>query len=283
MLKFISRFNRRRRPSILKSHWHVCAKRGWWRKRGVCKRGVTQTGCVRHPALASAPDFIPYLAGVPCLDLQYTSQNAEYLFYPTYHTPYDTHHWVSLVDPHFKIHLAQAQLVARLVFNLTESHLLPFNLNFLSSSLEEILRRTRWYYDEKLEEHNITLEYISDEATKLGKTIKEFEKRKNQVKTGQKYERDIRMLNRRMIGINKMFLTPEDVPRRPGLKNVLHGISDNMFYPNITLVAISNAVIDAQKSGSWEDVKHQVSMTHHCIKQARDALQMPLELHTPLA
>ena len=244
-------------------YWHVCAKSG---------------GCALPSLpLASASDFITYLAGVPCLDLQYTSQNVGYLFYPTYHTPYDTQHWVSLVDPHFKIHLAQAQLVARLVFNLTESHLLPFNLTFLSSSLEEILRRTRLYYDAKLEEHNITLEYISEEATKLGETIKEFEKRKNQVKTGQKYEQDIRMLNRRMIGINKMFLSPEDVPRRPGLKNVLYGISDNNFYPNITLVAISNAVIDAEKkSGNWEDVKHQVSMTHHCIKQARDALQMPL-------
>lgn len=196
--------------------------------------------------------------------------------YPTYHTPYDTQHWIRLIDPYFKIHLAQAQLVARLVFNLTESHLLPFNLTFLSSSMEEILQRTRWYYDEKLKQHNITLNYISEEAKKLGKTIKEFEKRKNQVKTGQKYEQDIRMLNRRMVGINKMFLTPEDVPRRPGLKHVLYGISDNMFYPNITLVAISNAVIEAENSGNWEDVKHQVSMTLHCIKQARDALQMPL-------
>lgn len=219
-----------------------------------------------------------YFPGVPCLDLQYTHNRTKYLpTYQAYHTPYDTYHWIKLVDPHFKIHLAQAQLTARLLFNLTDSLLIPFNLTYLSVSLEKILQRTKSYYKEQLRQHNVTLEYINEGVEKLKQAIQVFENIKNQASgvIDKKKERKVQMLNNRMVILQKMFLTPKGTPNRPWIKNLIYGISENSFYPNITLVAISDAIIEAQKSGKWTDVKHQISVTDHSIAQAMEALKMP--------
>lgn len=212
------------------------------------------------------------IPGVPCVDLQYGE--VPYILPQSYHTVYDTYHLISMFDPHFKFHLAQTKLTARILYELSNSLFIPFNVNSFVISLQEILNRTKLVYEKELKQHGISLSYITKEVKELEKTARKFEKVKNE--SNDETSKDtIRQLNRRMVMFNKIFISPEPIPDRFSMRNLVFGISHNMYYPNITLAGISDAIIAARTSGGWEIVKRQVSLTYHAITQARRSLEMP--------
>lgn len=214
----------------------------------------------------------PYISGVPSIDLQYAK--VPYNLPPSYHTVYDTYHYISMFDPYFQFHFAQIKLAARIVYKLSHSHLIPFNLNSFTSTLEEIVNRTKNTYENVLKQHGISLSGISQEVKKLANAGKKFEATKRQTNSTTDPEK-IRVLNRRMTTFNKLFISPEPIPSRFNLRNLVLGISRNGLYPNITLTGISDAILAASTSGKWEIVKRQVSLTHHAITQARRSLELP--------
>jgi N-acetylated-alpha-linked acidic dipeptidase len=179
-----------------------------------------------------------------------------------------------MFDPHFLIHLAQTKLAARLMFEMFNSELIPFNLNSFASSLREIVNRTKVAYEKDLKRHGITLSAIIHEVHNLTKAARKFEQIKNQTDS-KKEPGKIRMLNRRMMAFNKLFISPEPIPNRFDQRNLVLGISQNMKYPDITLAGVSDALLAANTSGRWEIVKRQVSLTLHAITQARRSLEMP--------
>lgn len=187
---------------------------------------------------------------------------------------YDTYHLISMFDPHFLFHLAQTKLAARLLYELSNLQLIPFNINSFTSSLRKIVNRTKLVYAKELKEHGISLSEIYKEVNKLANAGRKFEEIKNQTNP-KTHPEQIRILNRRMSAFNKLFISPEPIPDRSDMRNLVHGISQNYRYPNITLAGISDALIVANTSGRWEIVKRQVSLTHHAITQARRSLEIP--------
>ena len=228
----------------------------------VCKRKIYLSVLIK----------CPYISGVPSIDLQYAK--VPYDLPPSYHTVYDTYHYISMLDPHFQFHLAQIKLAARIVYKLSHSHLIPFNLNSFTSTLREIVNRTKNTYGNELEQHGISLSGISQEVKKLTNAGRKFEATKEQSDSTTDPKK-IRLLNRRMTAFNKLFISPEPIPSRFNMRNLVLGISRNGFYPNITLTGISDAFLVANTSGKWEIVKRQVSLTHHAITQARRSLEIP--------
>ncbi len=192
----------------------------------------------------------------------------------SYHTVYDTYHYISMFDPHFMFHLAQTKLVARIVYELSNSQLIPFNLNSFTSLLREIANKTKSAYEKVLQQHGMTLSGIIKEVNELAKAGRKFEQIKNRTDPKTDPEK-VRILNRRMNAFNKLFISPEPIPNRSDMRNLVLGISRNLEYPNITLAGISDAIIAANTSGRWEIVKRQVSLTHHAIAQARRSLEIP--------
>ena len=219
-------------------------------------------------------DYIPFydMAGVPSIDLQYAK--VPYALPQSYHTVYDTYHLISMFDPHFMFHLAQTKLTARIVYALSNSELIPFNLNSFTSSLREITNRTKVAYEKDLNQHGINLKPIIKAVNDLAEAGWKFEKIKNQTDP-QKDPAKIRMLNRRMVAFNKLFISPQPIPNRFDLRNLVLGISQNLRYPDITLAGITDALLAANTSGRWEMVKLQVSLTHHAITQASRSLEIP--------
>lgn len=179
-----------------------------------------------------------------------------------------------MFDPHFMFHLAQTKLAARILYELANSPLIPFNINSFTSSLREIVSRTKSLYETELQRHGITLNGISKEVKELSKAGWKFEQIKNQTNPTTSPDK-VRMLNRRMVAFNKLFISPEPLPGRFDLRNLVLGISQNFRYPDITLAGVSDAVIAANTSGKWDIVKRQVSLTHHAITQARRSLEIP--------
>ena len=216
--------------------------------------------------------YCSFISGVPSIDLQYGK--VPYGLPQSYHTVYDTYHLISMFDPHFLIHLAQTKLAARLMFEISNSELIPFNLNSFASSLREIVNRTKVAYEKDLKRHGITLSAIIHEVHNLTKAARKFEQIKNHTDP-EKEPGKIRMLNRRMMAFNKLFISPEPIPNRFDQRNLVLGISQNMKYPDITLAGVSDALLAANTSGRWEIVKRQVSLTLHAITQARRSLEMP--------
>ena len=214
----------------------------------------------------------PYVSGVPSIDLQYAK--APYDLPPSYHTVYDTYHYISMLDPHFQFHLAQIKLAARIVYKLSHSHLIPFNLNSFIGSLREIVNKTMVTYENELKRHGISLSGISKEVKKLANAAQKFEAIKKQCNPTTDAKK-IRLLNTRMATFNKLFISPEAIPGRFSMRNLVLGISRNQPYPNFTLTGISDAFIVANTSGRWEIVKRQVSLTHLAITQARRLLALP--------
>ncbi|XP_028408347.1 putative N-acetylated-alpha-linked acidic dipeptidase isoform X2 [Dendronephthya gigantea] len=241
----------------------------------IWKKGRPDKGNDRpqYNTVSLGSDYIPFyeMAGVPSIDLQYGS--VPFKLPRAYHTVYDTYHLISMFDPQFKFHLAQTKLTARIVYELSNSPIIPFNINSFTSSLHAIANRTKDHYEKQLKQHNITLSKLFEEVKALQRAGKKFEQMKNDSKSNS--ER-VRQINRRMIAFNKIFISPKKIPSRPSeMRNLVLGISQNWIYPKITLTGISDAVIAARTSGRWEIVKEQISLTEHAIIQARRSLEMP--------
>ena len=129
-------------------------------------------------------------------------------------------------------------------------------------------------YENELKRHGISLSGISKEVKKLANAAQKFEAIKKQCNPTTDAKK-IRLLNTRMATFNKLFISPEAIPGRFSMRNLVLGISRNQPYPNFTLTGISDAFIVANTSGRWEIVKRQVSLTHLAITQARRLLALP--------
>ncbi len=73
-----------------------------------------------------------FYAGVPSINLRFkddTKLHKGVGQYPTYHTGYETFYLMdSIIDPGFRIHRTCAQSSIRMLLNLADSVVLPYNL-----------------------------------------------------------------------------------------------------------------------------------------------------------
>ncbi len=116
-----------------------------------------------------------------------------------YHTSYETYNFVKqFIDPEFKVlreillrfkykfscfklHQLLAKIQAKLLLNLADSLILPFNCISYALQLQEIYQSFSNQYSQKLEFKNITLRHLKDDIDRFLHVANEFHVRLNHI------------------------------------------------------------------------------------------------------
>ncbi len=115
-----------------------------------------------------------FYAGVPSVNLRFKDDKKKHKGvgqYPTYHTGYETFYLMdSIIDPGFKIHRTCAQSSTRMLLNLADSAVLPYNLQYFPEQMKKALLGLR--------ESNVTklLENNDATLTHLEEAVNDFER-----------------------------------------------------------------------------------------------------------
>ena len=223
-----------------------------------------------------ASDYVPLskFVGVPSLDVAYTFQSKMRTSNPVSHTMYDTFYWQKTFnDPNFKIHLAIAQISARILVGVADEHVLPYNLMHYKSTLQVNVDLLEKQYTSALIEGNVTLMYLKEAVKTFSQSAEDFEARKAEVGSDADFA-TLRMLNDKMILMERSFIWPYGMPGRLWYRHV---IFENRFHYGVpSFPGISEVLSTIEETKDWDEVKRQVSIVTQCLREAARVLA-PLE------
>ena len=89
------------------------------------------------------------------------------VFYPVYHTVYDTYNWLQgLIDPNFLFHLTTAKVATKLLMSIADSFVLPPDVTEYGKSLNSSFVTMKKNNENELNANNVTLKYIKEAIDK---------------------------------------------------------------------------------------------------------------------
>ena len=208
--------------------------------------------------------------GVPSVAFDYSFNDQNVTTYPVYHSIHDTFNWVEkFVDPRFLIHLSVCKLTARLLLRMTDSDLLPIDVTSYSDALNNSMKTLRENVGYKLERASISIDHIEQAIAEFNENAHHFEIQK----TIREYPDLLkqRIVNNQMANLEKIFINPYGLPRRPDTRNIVFAPSVANSYGSSSFPGISDTV--SQEKVDWLEVKKQINILYKSIKEATESLK----------
>jgi N-acetylated-alpha-linked acidic dipeptidase len=197
----------------------------------------------------------------------YGYQN-EYNLYPLYHTQYDTFDWIKkFVDPNFRYFKAMAQFLGSMLFDLSDSDILPFSIQrFVRSVQKAYDTLTIPFYNKLLDQSQmLQLKLAKEEFVNMSKT---FESAKQKLRGQQPSPLTLRMLNDQIAGLEKTFVSPySNTNWRPNRKILFQD-----RFRNIDIVAQQRV----NQSEREVRLKFEISLIIRCLRVSTRLLK-PLQ------
>ncbi|XP_028397034.1 N-acetylated-alpha-linked acidic dipeptidase 2-like [Dendronephthya gigantea] len=214
-------------------------------------------------------DYLTFyqFCGVPSFDMTYAGK----VFYPVYHTVYDTYKWLQgLIDPYFKFHLTTARVASKLLMYTADSFVLPLDVTEYGKSLNRSLKTLRKNHGKELEK-NATLDYIENAIKRFEEEAQKFQAEKEKA-FDEKVDVKLRDLNDRMVNVEKSFISAPGLPNRPTTRHIVFAPSVNKPYGSFP--GISDLMFKQHKTDQdWLDIKEQMSVVFKAISSATDTLK----------
>ncbi|KAL9953000.1 hypothetical protein ACROYT_G040347 [Oculina patagonica] len=209
-----------------------------------------------------------YKLGVPCADLTY-QPDMVYDSYSVHHPLYDA-------PDFFKYYRTLAQVWLRMTFDIAGSLYIPFDVVHYAEALCGFATDLSANYNDTLRGKNITLEFLLNATQDFLAAAKMFKKcldaqDKNDVLK-------VRMINDRLLQLDRAFINKEGLPGRPFLRHVVLAPSYLETKPDNQFPGITDSIHIARESGErkdWERVKKQISMVIHAFRSAVSVLGPP--------
>ena len=221
-----------------------------------------------------------FLAGIPGIAIEF-KQNVSQDKYPTYHTGYDTFNLVdNLIDPGFRIHQACAKFSIDTVLHLADSALLPFNLQLIPQAMKQSLDE----FDGQnvtniLEANGVSLKFVREAINDLTEASSNFMVMVKNDADLQKNPVKLRMINDKMMQIERMFLLDRGIPEQPGVRNAIFApakhpiINSTARFPSIQDLLFKIKTSSADLTLHWDTMKRHVSDLMIMIQSATNLLQ----------
>lgn len=207
-----------------------------------------------------------YRIGVPCADLSYQLNN-DSLNYPLQHPLYD-------IPDTFEYYRTLAQVWLQMTFDIAGSVLVPFDVTRYADALCTFGTDLSTSYSGILKENNISLDILLNVSQNFLTTAKMFKKclRKQE----KKDVLQVRMINDRLLQIDRAFINKEGVPGMPFLRHVVLAPSYFEAKPDSKFPGITDTIHIATNSGKkkdWMRVKKQISVVIHAVRSAISVLR----------
>ncbi|XP_031560630.1 aminopeptidase NAALADL1-like [Actinia tenebrosa] len=211
-------------------------------------------------------DNIPFclILGLPTADFSYFFDYTDDIFlYPLYHTQYDAFDWIKkFADPNFLYFKSMAQFLGSMLFDLSDSEIIPFSLHRFVKSVHEAYDDLKKVNDKLDQTQMLQLEQaikiFANLTTKLESTIQN-------IKGQQSDHYNLRMLNDQIAGVEKTFVSPYTIRASKDGKKIIDANSfikiHNALHRNVNQTEIDNLV------------KFEMSLIIRCFNVANKLLE----------
>ncbi|XP_049679411.1 N-acetylated-alpha-linked acidic dipeptidase 2-like isoform X3 [Accipiter gentilis] len=233
--------------------------------------------------LGSGSDFEAYFQrlGIASGRVRYTKNRKADKFsnYPVYHTVYETFELVEkFYDPTFKKQLTIAQLRGKLVYELADSQVIPFDCRDYGEALKGYSNRIYKLakkHEEQLKRYKVSFDPLFSAVVNFSKAAAEFHRRLEQV--DKKNPVAVRIMNDQLMFTERAFIDPLGLPGRKFYRHIIFAPSSHNKYAGESFPGIYDAMFDieskADQHEAWEEVKRQISIAAFTVQAAAGTLQ----------
>ncbi|KFO09723.1 N-acetylated-alpha-linked acidic dipeptidase 2 [Balearica regulorum gibbericeps] len=233
--------------------------------------------------LGSGSDFEAYFQrlGIASGRVRYTKNRKADKFsnYPVYHTVYETFELVEkFYDPTFKKQLTIALLRGRLVYELADSQVIPFDCRDYGEALKGYSNRIYKLakkHEEQLKTYKVSFDPLFSAVVNFSKAAAEFHRRLERV--DKKDPIAVRIMNDQLMFIERAFIDPLGLPGRKFYRHVIFAPSSHNKYAGESFPGIYDAMFDieskADQREAWEEVKSQISIAAFTVQAAAGTLK----------
>uniref|UniRef100_F7BEM7 glutamate carboxypeptidase II n=1 Tax=Ciona intestinalis TaxID=7719 RepID=F7BEM7_CIOIN len=223
--------------------------------------------------LGSGSDYTTFLqrCGVASVDLRYTFD--EHIpSYPVYHSLHDTFKYMeNFIDPEFKYSKAIGQVAADVMLKLSSLSVLPLNPIDYAAKLRYMFKSLETTNGKLLAANGIQLTDLNSAIWEFGKAAQNLNNVAQSL-TLASSESSIRIVNDQLFQIDRGFLDFNGLPGRLW-RHVIFAPSSHNAYRASGFPGVTDAIYNVlNNSGSWEDVKQQLSVLTLKILSATDLM-----------
>ncbi|XP_031560435.1 aminopeptidase NAALADL1-like [Actinia tenebrosa] len=212
-----------------------------------------------------------HLLGLPVANFLYfflykDKQN----IHPVYHTQYDTFEYIEKFgDPNFLYSRLVVRLLGSILLDLSDSEVLPFNVTRFAKSVQNAFKTLKNSTHSK-RINVMQMAYLEKAVKSFVDMTKAFEFAKSRLTRQQKNPLVLRMLNDQMLGLEKIFLSP----------NAMRGLLDNLNDRIIKEIVVSyhnkdNMLLISEKFNNFDKIAGMKNLTQ-CEKDEYFKFEMSL-------
>uniref|UniRef100_A0A2D4LMQ7 Transferrin receptor-like dimerisation domain-containing protein n=1 Tax=Micrurus spixii TaxID=129469 RepID=A0A2D4LMQ7_9SAUR len=233
--------------------------------------------------LGSGSDFEAFFQrlGIASGRVRYTKNRKvdKYSNYPVYHTTYETFELVKrFYDPSFQKQLTVAQLRAGLVYELSDSPLLPLRCQDYAEALRlyanEIYDQAK-KHEAELEKYKVSFDALFSAVNHFASVATVFHRRLSQLDMNNPIA--VRSMNDQLMFLERAFIDPLGLPGRPFYRHIIFAPSSRNKYAGMSFPGIYDALFDIGSRGdphkAWKEVKRQISIAAFTVQAAAGILE----------
>ena len=234
--------------------------------------------------LASGSDHTPFAfyAGIPSINHRFKDDNKKYKGvgqYPTYHTGYETFYLMDkLIDPGFKIHKTCTQSSIWMLLSLSDSKIIPYNLNHIPEAMEDALESFRKENITKtLNGNNASLDILEEAVDEFKSACAERMATLKDVNTDDPLS--LRALNDQLMMLERVFIMPGGIPGRKSIRHAIFSPSKFNAYGSSAFPGLTDLLHDIdkldeiEKKKRWKEIRMHISDLMIIVKSATEFLE----------
>ncbi|XP_057316973.1 N-acetylated-alpha-linked acidic dipeptidase 2-like [Hydractinia symbiolongicarpus] len=250
-----------------------------WTKKTPEKKNMEYPS-VRVPG--SGSDFETFFVrfGIPVTDIRYTYDRDSFDDTPspaTYHSLHDTFYFAQkFMDPDFTHCAAVGKVWSLTASLLADSAFLPFNFT-------DYARRLQTCHDDFLKEYSMITSikvlregfgYVTKAIQKFSTVAEEFHQRISKIDTHDDLQ--VRMMNDKMMAVERAFIAPHGLPGRPYIKHVLYGPSRYNSYRGNCFPALVDDLLEGKYYDDYriDQLRRDISQIYQYILQGVQVLRV---------
>ncbi|XP_025076798.1 glutamate carboxypeptidase 2-like isoform X2 [Pomacea canaliculata] len=231
-------------------------------------------------SLGSGSDMAAFYqrAGISSIDMvmTYDEANIPISTYPLYHSSYETFYaFDAFIDPGFTATAAITKLMAILAINLADSELLPMKVERYSRAIYDAYATLATHYRDLWQSKGVDIESLDSAVHNFSLAAKAFQEQLDNISKSLSGSPLLqRMINDKLMQLERAFLDPEGLPGRPDQKHMMFAPSQFDSYIDNSFPGIVDTMFQIEHgSDKWDQLKQQVYIATYTIQSAVFTLQ----------
>ncbi|CAH1792640.1 unnamed protein product [Owenia fusiformis] len=237
--------------------------------------------------LGAGSDYAPFLQriGIPAIDFTYTYDTNKWKIasYPLYHTGYEMFSLVkNYTDPEFKWHQSMGRIAGETLRILSDTLLLPVDVRNYATQIATMFATIKAVHNDRVVAKGLKFDYFESAVNNFTKATNDFHGSLAQVNLKDPIA--VRMANDKMMMLERAFIDPLGLPRRPLYRHVVYAPSVRDSYTGAGFPGLTDALYDIdslagdESTERWIEVEQQLAVTAFTIQSAATTLMGHVKL-----